>query len=301
MLPKELVAEIRLLELKAGRLVTDALAGNYLSAFRGRGMEFDEVREYAAGDDVRTIDGNVTARLGTPYVKVLREERELTMMALVDVSPSQAFGSRKRTKLATAAEMAAILAFLAIRSNDKVGLIAFSDHVETYIPPKKGRAHVWSIISTILSHQGKGPGTDLGGALDFLSRVVKRRATVFVISDFWAQGFETQLAAAARRHDVIAAITRDPTERLLPEAGIVLYRDLETGRESLVDTSSRRTRQAYSEALAASDKRLRDVFRRCGVDAFPIDAGSGGGEGPSTVQSLAQYLRSRERKRRRRG
>jgi uncharacterized protein (DUF58 family) len=301
MLPKELVAEIRLLELKAGRLVTDALAGNYLSAFRGRGMEFDEVREYTPGDDVRTIDWNVTARLGTPYVKVLREERELTMVALVDVSPSQAFGSRRRTKLQAAAEMAAILAFLAIRSNDKVGLVAFSDHVETFVPPKKGRAHVWSIISTILSHQGKGRGTDLGGALDFLTRVSKRRATVFVISDFWAQGFETQLSAAARRHDVIAAITRDPAERALPEAGLVLYRDLESGREALVDTSSRRARESYERALVAADKRLQDVFRRCGVDSFPIEVGGAAGQGASTVQALARYLRLRDQKRRRHG
>jgi len=293
MLPPSVVQQIRMIQLKAGHLVTDALAGNYLSAFKGRGMEFDEVRAYVPGDDVRSIDWNVTARVGEPYVKVLREERELTLMLMVDVSASQAFGTTGRLKNELAAELAAVLAFLAIRSNDKVGLIVFSDHVEHYIPPKKGRGHVFGIIKAVLTHTSQGQKTDVAGALDYMTRVLKRRSMCFLISDFWAADYERSLRLAARRHDLIAVRVQDPRERELPPAGLVAFQDSETGDQVLVDTSDAGVRADYARIMAARDYELGQSFGKLGIGQFAI-----GTEG-SVVQPLVRYLRERERRRRR--
>lgn len=293
MLSPEILKEIRGLELKAGHLVNDALAGDYVSAFKGRGMEFDEVREYVPGDDVRAIDWNVTARMRDPFVKVFREEREQTIMLMVDVSPSQAFGSGNRMKREQAAELAAVLAFLAIRSNDKVGLVVFSDHVEQYFPPKKGRAHVFRIIREVLTHRPAGRRTDIAGALDFVVNVQSRRSTCFVISDFWATDFETSLKLASRRHDLVAVRTLDPREAQLAPAGLVSFVDSETGAEAVIDTSDKRVRAAYEKEVLQRDERLSSLLRRTGISGFRLETGS------SVTAPLITFLRERERRRRR--
>jgi len=293
MLPAEVLKQIRAVQLKAGHLVTDALAGNYLSAFKGRGMEFDEVREYVPGDDVRSIDWNVTARMGAPYIKVLREERELTLMLMVDVSPSLAAGGGTRTRSEVAAELAAVLAFLAIRNNDKVGLLVFSDHVEQFIPPKKGRAHVWRIIREVLTHKGRGSSTDIGAALDAALRYVPRRSLCFLISDFWAQGFERAVKAAAQRHDLVAVRVDDPREHQLPAVGLVTLQDSESGELIVVDTSDQRLRADYAKAAAARERDLTSVFRREGIDQFAVTADG------SVTTPLVKFLREREKRRRR--
>lgn len=291
MLSQDVLKQIRGIQLKAGHLVTDALAGNYLSAFKGRGMEFDEVREYVPGDDVRTIDWNVTARMHQPFVKVLREERELTLMLMVDVSPSQAFGTATRQKHELAAELAAVLAFLAIRNNDKVGLIAFSDHIEQFIPPKKGRGHVWNIIRSVLTHQGAGKTTDIGGALDYMMNVADRKCMCFLISDFWAQGYEKQLRHVARRHDFIAVRTLDERELKLPPAGIVAFQDAETGEELLLDTSDRKVLEAYEDAARERERGLESLFRKNAIDHFTLRTDG------NVTAPLIGYLRGRERRR----
>jgi uncharacterized protein (DUF58 family) len=292
MLSPEVLKQIKMLELRAGHLVTDALAGNYLSAFKGRGMEFDEVREYVPGDDVRTIDWNVTARMNAPFVKVLREERELTLMLMVDVSPSQSFGTVSRAKREVAAELAAVLAFLATRNNDKVGLICFSDHVEQFIPPKKGRGHVWSIIRSVLTHEGKGRRTDVAGTLDFLGRVTSRRAMSFLISDFWATGYEQAMRLAARRHDLVAVRVRDPRELAMPKAGLVSLQDLESGELLTLDMGNRKVRERYAALMEEEERRLTGFFRRCGIGEMTVRTGE------PVVAPLVRYLRERERKKR---
>lgn len=290
MLSADVLKQIKALELRAGHLVTDALAGNYLSAFKGRGMEFDEVREYVPGDDVRTIDWNVTARMNAPFVKVMREERELTLMLMVDVSPSQRFGTVARAKRDVAAELAAVLAFLATRNNDKVGLICFSDHVEQFIPPKKGRSHVWNIIRSVLTHEGKGKTTDLSGALDFLGRVSTRRAMSFLISDFWAQGYEKVMRLAGRRHDLVAVRIRDPRELMIPAAGIMSVQDLESGEVLYLDMSDKRVRSQYTQLMQQEDQRLTQFLRRSGIGEITVHTGE------PVVAPLVRYLRERERK-----
>ena len=215
------------------------MAGEYESAFRGRGMEFEEVREYQPGDDVRTIDWNVTARMGKPYIKLFREERELIVMLLVDISASGQFGTVKKLKKEVAAEVAALLAYTAIRNNDKVGLILFSDHVEKYVPPKKARGHGWRVIQEILSFEPQGRQTDIAQALDYLGRVVRKRCICFLLSDFLASGFEKPLRLSNKRHDVVAVSISDPREFELPKVGFVELEDAETGEDVLLDTNDR--------------------------------------------------------------
>lgn len=292
MLSPDILKQIKTLELRAGHLVTDALAGNYLSAFKGRGMEFDEVREYVPGDDVRTIDWNVTARMNAPFVKVLREERELTLMLMVDVSASQSFGTVSRAKREVAAELAAVLAFLATRNNDKVGLICFSDHIEQFIPPKKGRGHVWNIIRSVLTHEGKGRRTDLAGTLDFLGKVTSRRAMAFLISDFWASDYERALRLTARRHDLIAVRVRDPKESSIPQSGLVSIQDLETGELLYLDLSHRKVRERYQAMMEEDERRLSGFFRRSGIGQITVQTGE------PVVAPIGRYLRERERKKR---
>jgi uncharacterized protein (DUF58 family) len=225
-----------------------------------------------------------------PFVKVHREERELTLMLMVDASPSQGFGTGSQLKRELAAEFAAVLAFLAIKNNDKVGLIVFSDHVEQFILPQKGRAHVWNIIRSVLTHDSKGVSTDVTGALSYLLNIVRKRAMVFLISDFWAQGFETLLKMAARRHDLICARTLDPQERGLASAGVVAYQDAETGANRFVDTSSARVRLAFQEAARLQDDFLNQLFLKAGVDSLQLTTGE------PVAESLGHYLRRRQAK-----
>jgi uncharacterized protein (DUF58 family) len=287
MLSPEIIRQIRMIQFKAGHLVTEAMAGNYTSAFKGTGMEFEEVREYVPGDDVRAIDWNVTARMQAPFIKVHKEERELTLMLMIDVSPSQRFAGKGRKKNELTVEMAAVLAFLATRNNDKVGVIAFSDHVEHYIPPKKGRGHIWNIIRSVLTIEGTGRRTDIGCALDFMARMSKRRTTCFLISDFYSEEYERSMAIAARRHDLIAVRTVDPLEERYAEAGYVELEDAETGRTMIVDARSKRFQQLFPDLQRRSEEERVRRLRRLGVDSFTLRSDG------SVVDPLIRFLAER--------
>ena len=292
MIPAQLLQEIRRLELKASYIANDVLAGEYLSAFKGQGMEFDEIRAYTYGDDVRDIDWNVTARMHYPHVKVFREERELTLMLLIDVSASQQFGTEKKLKDERTAELAAVLAFLAIRNNDKVGLIVFSDRVERYIPPQKGRAHVWHIIQTILTPQQFHPRTDLQVALEFLLKITKRKAMCFLLSDFICDEMPKSLVLAAKRHDLIAVQSQDQREWQLPACGLLDFIDNESGEVVTLDTSSRRLRQEFQRRYTDRQKRLEKFLHKNSVDFFNISTSN------SVARPLMQFFHRRTTKRR---
>lgn len=287
MLSPDIIRQIRMIEFKAGHLVTEAMAGSYVSAFKGTGMEFEEVREYVPGDDVRMIDWNVTARMQVPYIKVHKEEREMTLMLMIDVSPSQRFTGSGRRKNELSADMAAVLAFLAIRNNDKVGLIAFSDHVETFIPPKKGRGHVWNIIRTVLTLEGSGKKTDISCALDFLGRMAKRRTTCFLISDFYADNFEKSLAVAARRHDMNCIRTVDPLEEQYAAVGYVELEDAETGKTIIVDAKSKRFQTMFQDLQKKYEEDRVKLFRRMGANMFSLRSDG------SVVDPLVKFLAER--------
>jgi len=255
-------------------------------------VEFREVREYVPGDDVRSIDWNVTARTDTPFVKQFEEERELTVVLAADVSASGRFGSGERTKAETAAELCGVLAFAAVSNKDKVGLLLFSDHVEKYIPPAKGRSHVLRIIRELLTYRSTGAGTDLTAPLQLIGRVLKRKATVFLVSDFWADDFSHSLRTVARRHDCVAVRLRDPREVDLPEVGLVSWRDAETGQELLVDTSSAVVRTQLAERARRHDQRLERSLRQAGVDLVDVDATG------SYVEPLHRFFAARAGRRR---
>jgi uncharacterized protein (DUF58 family) len=270
MIPKELLKNIRRIQITTSRMVTDAFAGHYHSVFKGRGMEFDEVREYQPGDDIRSIDWNVTARTGHPYIKKFIEERELTLMLLLDMSGSSYFGTVSKLKRHLSAEISALLALSATRNNDKVGLIIFTDRIEIFVPPAKGISHVLRIIREALYHKPEGKGTDIPTALEYLNRVTRRSSTAFVISDFYAGNYEKSLSIADRRHDVIAISITDPRETDLPDIGLINLEDAETGRSFLLDTSSPAARTAYrTKALQLFDKRLK-TFRSLNIDHVDI-------------------------------
>ena len=266
MIPRELLSALRRIEITTNRLATDQLAGNYSSVFKGQGLAFREVRQYQPGDDVRTIDWNVSARMREPYVKVFVEEREMTVMLVVDLSASQGFGTHTMNKTRLAAEVGALCAFSAIRNNDRVGLILSTDEIEKIVPPKKGQKHVMRVVREILGADPKRKGTDLGIALETLSRVARRRSVAFLISDFFAQGHERALALAAARHDVIPLMLVDPRDEELPDVGLAAFEDFETSEAVLLDTSSRQVRIHYASAM----KRLRhsslQLFRKLGLD-----------------------------------
>jgi uncharacterized protein (DUF58 family) len=278
-------SHIREIEIRTRRLVNTLFSGDYKSSFKGRGIEFLDLREYLPGDDVRTIDWKVTARYGLsradaghPFVKKFAEERELVVMLLVDASGSSRFGTRSRLKLEQSAQVAATLAFSAIRNNDKVGLVFFSDRVERYVPPKKGRSHVLRLIRDILYFAPEGRGTDPVRALEFLSNVVKRRAVVFFISDFLGdrfgeEGLSTALGIAARRHDLVAISVTDPAEAELPKLGLVEVEDAETGEIATVDFSDPALRAAFAKQSEGRRAGLARMFRRLGVDHIPVLAG----------------------------
>ena len=281
--------------------MTTAFAGEYRSVFRGQGMEFDEVREYQPGDDVGSIDWNVTARVGRPHVKRFVEERELTVFFVVDVSASSRFGSEGKAKVEVAAELAALVSFAAARQNDRVGLLAFSDRIELFVPAKKGMTHVLRIVREILSIRPEGAGTDLAGAMRYLNLVLRRRATVFLISDFLESGRAahgplrpisdtTDLRMAARRHDMIAASIFDPREAELPAAGMVELQDAETGRFTLLDTGSRRVRREYARRSRERRAALTRQLRELGIDEVPIRTDAG------WVDRLVGFFRMRERR-----
>jgi len=270
MLPADLLKKVRRIEIRTSRLVNESLAGEYHSVFKGRGMEFSEVREYQFGDDIRSIDWNVTSRMGHPYVKKNVEERELTVLLLVDFSASGEFGTRRQFKREIEAEICAILAFSAIKNSDRVGLIAFTDRIETFLRPRKGKDHVLRVIREILYFRPRGRATDLGMALQFMYRTITKRAVVFVVSDFLVQGYEQPLRVAARKHDVIAITVTDPREEDLPPVGLLDLEDAETGERVLVDASDRRTRARY-QAWAGHRRAARDaLFRANAIDCLEL-------------------------------
>ena len=267
----ELLKKVRKIEIKARGLSSNIFAGQYHTAFKGRGMAFSEVREYQYGDDVRDIDWNVTARFNRPYVKVFEEERELTVMLLVDVSGSLDFGTRQQMKRDMAVEIAATLAFSAIENNDKIGVVFFSDKIEKYIPPKKGRKHILYIIREMLDFHPESLKTDVAGALEFLTSVSKRRCTAFVLSDFYVrQSFRQQLDIANRKHDVCAIQVYDRRATELPNVGLMKVVDAETGYEQYVDTSRKAVRQAYRDYWEDRQRDLKDTFAKSGVDCVTI-------------------------------
>ena len=269
----EVLKKIRALEIKTKGLVQTVFAGDYHSVFKGRGMNFEDVREYQPGDEIRAIDWNVTARLGTAYVKKFTEERELTVVLVVDVSASGSFGSVSQSKRELAAEVACLLAFSAIRNNDKVGLLLFSDRVELFIPPKKGRSHTLRIIREILFFEPAGRGTAPALALDYLNKVVTRRAVVFFISDFQTGDFSRELSVSGRRHDFIAVHIQDQREEVLPNVGIITLEDAETGEQIEINTADRTTRTRFSALAEASRAELNQTLRRNSIDAISLRTG----------------------------
>jgi len=290
MIPKELAKKIRYLQIYTSKAVNDSLAGEYQSVFKGRGMEFDEVREYRAGDEIRTIDWNVTARMGEPYVKLFVEERELTVQFLVDLSASGAFGSTRQIKNEVAAEICALLAFSAIKNNDKVGLIVFTDHVEMFIPPAKGTTHVLRLIRELLNFTPRQTQTDISAGLEYLGRVTNKKSVVFLVSDFLGEGFEKQMRILAKRHDLIAVSITDPREVKMPNVGLIQLEDAETGQLVLIDTGSAAFRKQYETLGNARQGRLRGLFRSMDVDHIEIYTGR------DYVLDLVKFFRTRERR-----
>jgi uncharacterized protein (DUF58 family) len=293
MLPREVVRQIRRLQLRARRAVEDLLGGEYHSVFKGTGIAFEEVREYQPGDDIRTIDWNVTARMGHPFIKRFVEERELTVVLAVDCSGSHQFGTQLQQKREVAAELAAILAFSAIRNNDKVGLIEFTDRVERFVPPRKGTRHVLRLIRDVLFFQPAHRRTSIKEGLDFLNRVLHRRAIVFLLSDFLDHGYERAFKRTGRRHDLIAIRIGDPREEELPAVGLLELEDAETGRRLVLDTSSRKVRAAYAEGARQRRAALNQLARSARIDLIEVSTDGG------HLDALIHFFHLRERRLRR--
>ena len=299
---REILRKVRQIEIRSNRLVSEALAGSYHSAFKGQGIDFEEVREYQAGDEVRSIDWSVTAKMGSPFVKQYREERELTILLAIDVSDSETFGSSDRSKRERLAELGALLAFSANRNGDKVGLLLFSDQTEKYLPPNKGQKHVLRILREILFHENQSKGTDLNEGLRFINRVMRRRAVVFLLSDFIIPEYETEeesvedlffkeLAATRRKHDLVCARIHDSHEMELPNVGVVHLEDSESGEKIYLDTSSRTFRESYAKRIAEDRERFNKRLRRRGVDNFEFSTDS------DYVGALREFFRMRETRR----
>lgn len=267
---RELLKKVRQIEIKTRGLVNQVFSGEYHSVFKGRGMEFSEVREYQYGDDIRSIDWNVSARFNHPFVKIFEEERELTVMLVVDFSRSGQFGSVQAMKNDIAAEICAVLAFSAIKNNDKVGLILFTDRIEKFVPPKKGRAHILRIIRELISFEPAGTGTNIRGALEYLNHVHKKRTIAFLISDFIDDGYDQILRIISRKHDVIAVELSDPREEMLPDSGLIKFSDAESGAERWVDTSDHAVRAAFVQYWKERKERRHTLFVRSKVDAIPV-------------------------------
>ena len=286
----ELMQKIRAIQIKTSHMVTELMAGEYVSAFKGRGMEFNAVREYTPGDDVRLIDWNVTARMNQPFIKEYIEERELNVMLMVDVSSSGEFGSTGKFKNEISAEVASILAFSAIRNNDKIGLIVFSNKIEHYIPPKKGKAHVWNIIRTILNYQPEGRLTDLNIPLEYLLKIQKRKCIAFLISDFQATNYETNVKLARQKHDLVAISISDPREKNLPKIGLINLRDSESGETLLIDTDNREMTKLLTSYEREKRGKFKKLFRSIGVDTIEIDTDG------SLVEPIIRYFKIREKR-----
>ena len=290
MIPKDILKKIRKIHIRTNHMVNDIFAGEYESAFRGRGMEFEEVREYTPGDDVRTIDWNVTARFGHPFVKLYREERELTILLLVDVSSSCFFGTQHQLKQELAAEIASVLAFAATKSNDKVGLIIFSDHIERFIPPQKGKNHVWRVIKEVLEHEPVSSKTDIAGALNYLNKVARRKVIAFLVSDFIADDYAKALRITNKKHDVISICVTDPRELELPPTGIVELVDAENGETLLIDSSDDNFRRGYRLLAQKQLNERFDLFRSVGVDYIDIRTNV------PYVDPILKFFRMREKR-----
>lgn len=290
MIPREVLKKVRRIEIRTKRLVNDLFSGEYHSTFKGQGMEFDEVRQYQPGDDIRLIDWNVTARTGEPYIKKFREERELSVVLLVDASSSGRFGTRERFKSETAAELAALLAFSAIKNNDKIGLIVFTDRIEKFVPPKKGRHHALRIIREILFFEPEGVGTDVAGAIEYFSRVIKRKSVAFLISDYLSDGFLRPMQIANKKHDFIAIKITDPREVSFDPIGLIELEDAETGETIIVDTSSREFRAEFSARASEDTTNLRKNFQRINLDFINIRTDQ------SYVVPLINFFKMREKR-----
>ena len=290
MIPKDVLKKVRHIEIRTTRLVNDLFGGEYHSVFKGQGIEFADVREYVPGDDIRTIDWNVTARSEQAFVKKFMEERELTVMFLVDMSGSQYFGTGNRLKSEVAAEITALLAFSAVKNHDKTGLLIATDVVEKYIPVKKGRTNVLRVVREILYYKPKRKGTNLSQALSYLNRCLTRTAVIFVISDFLDQGFEKAVKLLDRRHDVIAIHLQDRREREIPKVGILQVVDPETGKNLFIDTSEKTLREAYQKKIQAMDEKLSDFFKSLGIDKISVSVDQ------SYIEPIMRFFKLRERR-----
>lgn len=292
MIPREILKQVRRIEISTRGLVNEVFSGEYHSVFKGRGMNFAEVREYQYGDDIRSIDWNVTARTGAPFVKIFEEERELTVMLVVDASASGDFGTKQRFKGEVAVEICALLAFSAIKNNDKVGLIIFSDRIEKFVPPRKGRRHVLRVLRELLYHRPKGRRTDITTAIEYLTHVQRKKAVTFLVSDFRDEGFEKALAVAGRRHDLIAVRVGDVRERVLPPLGLLELEDPETGARVTVNTSNHDFRKKFAACVARTREALDDAFRRSKVDVIDVETGR------LYTEPLMRFFQDRMRRRR---
>jgi uncharacterized protein (DUF58 family) len=290
MITKELLKQVRQIEIRTKGLVNHLFSGEYHSVFKGRGMEFSEVREYQFGDDIRNIDWNVTARFGHPFIKVFEEERELTVILMVDLSGSLMFGSTSKTKRSVAAELSAILAFSALKNNDKVGLILFTDKIEKFVPPRKGNKHVLRIIRDVLSYEPGGNTTDIKGALEFMNGAIKKRSIVFLLSDFMDEGYEKILRVVGKKHDLIGVILDDRRENELPDIGLIKFVDAETGQERWIDTNSKRVKTIMKKTREEAINRRNSMFLASRLDRINVQAGS------DYIKPLVQFFRVRERR-----
>jgi len=290
MIPKELAKKIRYIQIYTSKAVNDSLAGEYASVFKGRGMEFNEVRPYQMGDDIRSIDWNVTARSGEPHVKLFVEERELTVVFLVDLSASGSFGSTRKIKNEVAAELCALLAFSAIKNNDKVGLIVFTDQIEMFIPPAKGTTHVLRLIRELLDFKPKQAKTRIAAGIEYMGRVITKRSVVFLISDFLEEGYEKQLNVLSKKHDLIAVSIADPREIKLPDVGLIELEDAETGELVLIDTGSKKIRGNYEKMGHARNAALKKLFRSMNVDQIEVETDR------DYLVDLIRFFKTRERR-----
>ncbi len=287
MISKEILQKVRKIEIRTKGMVNSLFGGEYQSAFKGRGMEFSEVREYTYGDDIRQIDWNVTARTGDPFIKQFEEEREQTLMLCVDISPSGIFGSKNQSKMELSIEICAVLAFSAIKNGDKVGLVLFTDEIEKVIPPKKGRLHVLRLIRELLTTEPQGTGTDLSEALSYVNRLLNRRAIVILASDFQDDNYDRQMKITNRKHDLVNIFINDKLEDELPDLGLVPLKDAETGEEVLVDTSSKKVRKEYQKKREVAKKKLREHFLRMKIDTIELETNE------SYIRPLMTFFRRR--------
>jgi len=290
MLTKELLKQVRQIEIRTKGLVNQVFSGEYHSVFKGRGMEFSEVREYQFGDDIRNLDWNVTARFGHPYIKVFEEERELTVMLLVDMSGSQAFGSNEKTKQQIAAEISAILAFSALKNNDKAGLILFTDEIEKYVSPRKGRSHVLRIIRDVLSFEPRGNKTDIKSALEYFNHTVKKRCIVFLISDFIDDGYERILKIIGKKHDLVGVFLNDRRENILPKVGLIKFRDAETGEIRYIDSNDRKVQTWFAAQNIKRMEQRKSLFIKSRLDSVTINTDD------SYIKPLVDFFKMREKR-----